>query len=67
MATAVLGADGRRAVGVVSIAGPSLQLTDTRMNDLAAPLQAAAAELSDLTGAIASEYSSRNHNDAVIA
>src|SRR5262245_47589589 len=67
MATAVLAANGRGAVGVVSIAGPTLQLTDTRMDELAAPLKAAAAELSDLAGAIASEYSSRNHNDAEIA
>ena len=34
MATAVLGVDGRSAVGVVSIAGPSLQLTNDRMNEL---------------------------------
>ena len=45
MATAVLGVDGRSAVGVVSIAGPSLQLTNDRMNELAAPLKAAAVEL----------------------
>ncbi len=69
MATAVLGVDGRSAVGVVSIAGPSLQLTNDRMNELAAPLKAAAVELSGLTGAIASDINSRrlNHDMAVTA
>jgi DNA-binding IclR family transcriptional regulator len=69
MATAVLGVDGRSAVGVVSIAGPSLQLTNDRMNELAAPLKAAAVELSGLTGAIAADINSRrlNHDEAVTA
>jgi DNA-binding IclR family transcriptional regulator len=62
MAAPVLGADGRHAVGVVSIAGPSLQLTDERMNELASPLKAAAVELSALTGAVASEISVHQHN-----
>ena len=70
MATAVLGVDGRSAVGVVSIAGPSpLQLTNDRMHELAAPLKAAAVELWGLTGAIASDINSRrlNHDEAVTA
>jgi DNA-binding IclR family transcriptional regulator len=62
MATVVPGIDGQTAVGVISIAGPSLQLTDNRMNELAAPLKAAAVELSALTGAIASDINSRKSN-----
>ena len=57
-----LGIDGQTAVGVISIAGPSLQLTDKRMNELAAPLKAAAVELSALTGAIASDMNNRTAN-----
>jgi DNA-binding IclR family transcriptional regulator len=57
MAAPVLGVDGVRAVGVVSIAGPSLQLTDERMEELAEPLKSAAAELSALAGALSSEMS----------
>ena len=62
MATVVPGIDGRTAVGVISIAGPSLQLTDNRMHELAAPLKAAAAELSGLAGAIASDMNNRTAN-----
>jgi DNA-binding IclR family transcriptional regulator len=62
MATVVPGMDGQTAVGVISIAGPSLQLTDKRMHELAAPLRAAAAELSGLAGAIASDMNNRTAN-----
>jgi DNA-binding IclR family transcriptional regulator len=48
-----------RAVGVVSIAGPSLQLTDDRMELLAPSLQAAAVELSGLATSMAHEVLAR--------
>jgi len=67
MATPVLGTDGQTAVGVVSIAGPSLQLTDERMSELAGSLLDAATELSGLTGAIASELNSRKPDHSEIA
>ncbi|MEU0494057.1 IclR family transcriptional regulator [Mycobacterium sp. NPDC006124] len=52
---APLRTNGVGAAGVVSIAGPSLQLTDRRMDELADPLVAAAAELANLAGAMVSE------------
>jgi DNA-binding IclR family transcriptional regulator len=36
-------------VGVLSIAGPSVRLTAQRMRELAGPLLAACAELSDIS------------------
>lgn len=56
---APLRTDGMGAAGVASIAGPSLQLTDQRMDELSAPLVAAAGELANLAGAMVSEVRSR--------
>jgi DNA-binding IclR family transcriptional regulator len=44
-----------RTMGVVSIAGPSLQLTDARMADLAPHLQSTVAELSGLAAGLSTE------------
>jgi DNA-binding IclR family transcriptional regulator len=44
-----------RTSGVVSIAGPSVQLTDQRMAELAPHLQATVAELSDLAASLSTE------------
>jgi len=62
MAAPLVTADGSRAAGVVSIAGPSLQLSNQRMEELAAPLVTAAGDLSNLTGAITTELRSRGQN-----
>ena len=52
--------DGVGTAGVVSIAGPSLQLTDQRMDELSEPLLAAAGELANLAGAMVNEVRSRD-------
>jgi DNA-binding IclR family transcriptional regulator len=59
MAAPLVDPDGTGALGVVSIAGPSLQLTDARMAELAPLLKTAAAELSGLAAGMASEIRSR--------
>ena len=48
MAAPLIDADGGRSLGAVSIAGPSIQLTDLRMAELAPDLRATSAELSGL-------------------
>jgi DNA-binding IclR family transcriptional regulator len=48
------------AIGVVSIAGPSLMLTDARMEELAPRLLATAKELSGLSSGLTSELRSRS-------
>ncbi|MEV0068155.1 MULTISPECIES: IclR family transcriptional regulator [unclassified Amycolatopsis] len=60
MATPLIDPDTRAPLGVVSIAGPSLQLTDERMETLAPRLAETAAELSGLAGSLTQELRSRN-------
>lgn len=60
MAAPLVDPDNGHALGVVSIAGPSLQLTDARMEELAPRLLATAAELSELAASLSSELRSRN-------
>jgi DNA-binding IclR family transcriptional regulator len=59
MAAPLVDAAKAEALGVVSIAGPSLQLTDGRMEELAPALKAAAAELSELAAVMATEMRNR--------
>ncbi|GHH88335.1 transcriptional regulator [Streptomyces sulfonofaciens] len=60
MAAPLSNPDTGKALGVVSIAGPSLQLTDDRMEELAPALMATAAELSGISGSLSTELQSRN-------
>jgi DNA-binding IclR family transcriptional regulator len=62
MAAPLVDPDSGRALGVVSIAGPSLQLTDARMNELAPSLLATATELSGLSGSLSSELRARSQS-----
>ncbi|MCI2415833.1 IclR family transcriptional regulator [Saccharopolyspora sp. K220] len=61
MAAPLIDPDSAEAMGVVSIAGPSLQLTDARMEQLAPRLQETVAELSGLAVSLSNEARSRNH------
>ncbi|MEU4673038.1 IclR family transcriptional regulator [Amycolatopsis sp. NPDC023774] len=60
MATPLLEPGTGAPLGVVSIAGPSLQLSDERMEKLAPRLLETAAELSGLAGSLSQELRSRN-------
>ncbi|MFI5614226.1 IclR family transcriptional regulator [Amycolatopsis sp. NPDC051903] len=60
MATPLVDPDNGAPLGVVSIAGPSLQLPDSRMEELAPRLLETAAELSGLAGSLSQELRSRN-------
>lgn len=60
MAAPLVNPDNGHALGVVSIAGPSLQLTNARMQELAPSLMATAEELSGLAGTLSRELRSRN-------
>lgn len=55
MAAPLVDPDRGAALGVVSIAGPSLRLTDERMAELAPGLLATAAELSGLSSSLSGE------------
>lgn len=60
MAAPLVDPDSGEPLGVVSIAGPSLQLHDARMEDLAPSLLDTAAELSGLAGSLSRELRTRN-------
>jgi DNA-binding IclR family transcriptional regulator len=60
MAAPLVDPDSGAPLGVVSIAGPSLQLFDERMEALAPRLLETAAELSGLAGSLSQELRSRN-------
>ncbi|MET7991793.1 IclR family transcriptional regulator [Amycolatopsis sp. NPDC005232] len=59
MATPLVDPDSGAPLGVVSIAGPSLQLPDERMTELAPRLLETAAELSGLAGSLSQEIRTR--------
>ncbi|SNT48963.1 IclR family transcriptional regulator [Rhodococcoides kyotonense] len=61
MAVPIADSSNGRALGVVSIAGPSLQLTDAKMDVLAPGLHAAAVELSGLAGSFANDIQLKSH------
>jgi DNA-binding IclR family transcriptional regulator len=60
MAAPLVDPDTDKPLGVVSIAGPSLQLPDERMEELAPSLLETAAELSGLADGLSQELRSRN-------
>ncbi|MDQ0381188.1 IclR family transcriptional regulator domain-containing protein [Amycolatopsis thermophila] len=60
MAAPLVDPDSDKPLGVVSIAGPSVQLTDERMETLAPSLLETAAELSGLATSLSHELHSRN-------
>ncbi|MEV6899643.1 hypothetical protein [Amycolatopsis sp. NPDC051372] len=59
MATPLVDPDSGAPLGVVSIAGPSLQLPDERMEELAPRLLETAAEPSGLAGSLPRESRTR--------
>jgi DNA-binding IclR family transcriptional regulator len=60
MAAPLVDPGSGQPLGVLSIAGPSLQLRDERMEELAPRLLETAAELSGLAGSLSHELRSRN-------
>ncbi|GAB3561516.1 IclR family transcriptional regulator [Amycolatopsis endophytica] len=65
MAAPLVDPDNGAPLGVVSIAGPSLQFPNARMEELAPSLLATAAELSGLAGGLSQEL--RAHNQLGVA
>jgi DNA-binding IclR family transcriptional regulator len=63
MAAPLVDPSSRAPLGVVSIAGPSIQLSDAQMEELAPRLLETAAELSGLAGSLSQELRSRQQID----